>query len=381
MKYQYISKIKIKFFLVFFCALVLTNCADSHQIAAFKIHYENGKAASISFTSKGKPDGYAVFVKGVATAPILGEFGQTDEKLVFEPIIPFSNGQAYEIRRDSEPIFEFTIAPKVASAAELLAIYPSRDTVPENLLKMYFVFSKPMQEVGRMLDNIKVYNKTDGREESIFLALENELWNKEHTQLTLWLDPGRIKRDLIPNQEKGLPIEKGKIYEVTVSPALKDADGIPMDTSYSKTFYVAARDTHSPKIRDWDIQTPAAGTMDVLTIDFKEPLDAILAKETFQVATPEKQSVTGKYRVVQNESELNFYPDSVWTKGNYKIIIDPILEDLAGNNLDRLFDENLSRKTASIPTSKAHIVEFIVRFLISKYKILVFGPEAKMKLI
>ena len=37
---------------------------------------------------------------------------------------------------------------------------------------------------------------------SIFLELENELWNPEHTQLTLWLDPGRIKRDLIPNQRK-----------------------------------------------------------------------------------------------------------------------------------------------------------------------------------
>ena len=32
-----------------------------------------------------------------------------------------------------------------------------------------------------------------------FLDLQPELWNDDATELTLWLDPGRIKLDLIPN--------------------------------------------------------------------------------------------------------------------------------------------------------------------------------------
>ena len=189
MKHLNIGNQKIKLFLVFFSALVLMNCGSTEGVASFKIHYENEKAKFISFTANGTPDAYAVFVKGITKTPILGTFNEASGKFIFEPTIPFSHGQSYEIRKNAETIFEFSIASKISLHPELLNIYPSKDTVPENLLKMYFVFSKPMQEVGKMIDYIKVYNRTDGREESIFLALENELWNAGHTQLTLWLDP------------------------------------------------------------------------------------------------------------------------------------------------------------------------------------------------
>ena len=360
MKFHYISKLKIKFYLVFFCTLLLTNCGETDAVKSFKIHYENEKANSISFTSKGNADGYAVFVKGVTMAPMLGEFRRADGQIVFEPTIPFSNGQSYEIKKGFKSVFEFSIASKVTAAPELLAIYPSNDTVPENLLKMYFFFSKPMSEVGSMLDNIKVFNKTDAKEDAIFLKLENELWNAEHTQLTLWLDPGRIKRDLIPNQEKGLPIEEGKEYEITVTTDVKDADGMPLAKTHTKTLYVAARDSHSPRVKDWSIHRPTAVTKEALTIYFKEPLDAVLAVETIRINTENKEAVPGKFKLEQKERLLNFYPDIAWVQGNYEISVEPILEDLAGNNLNRLFDQNLSEKTAANDIAKAYKLVFTV---------------------
>ncbi|MDC0008310.1 Ig-like domain-containing protein [bacterium] len=338
------------------------NCVGTDAIKSFKIHYIKGKAKSISFSSNDTSDMYAVYVKGEGTTPMLGEFKHEDGEIVFEPAIPFSNGQAYEIKKNTQAVFNFTIKPKVAASPELVAVYPSNDSVPENLLKMYFVFSKPMQEVGRMLDDIKVFDKTDGKEVSIFLELENELWNAEHTQLTLWLDPGRIKRDLIPNQEKGLPIEKGKEYEISVTTDLKDADGIPLGKNYSKMLYVTTRDTHSPNIKDWKIRVPMAGTNEALIIDFNEPLDAVLAKETIQIFTNKKQALNGIYKVDQNERQVRFYPNSPWARGKYLIRVDAILEDLAGNNLNRLFDQNLSQKTATSNTTKAHELEFAIEF-------------------
>ena len=360
MKFITLDNQKIKFFLVFFCALFFMNCGKTNAIEYFEIHYENGKATSISFSSRDTPDVYTVFVKGVATTPLLGTFNKLGSKIFFEPAIAFSNGQSYEIKKDSESVFEFSIASKIAAAPELLAIYPSNDTVPENLLKMYFIFSKPMQEVGRMLDYIKVYNKTDGKEVSVFLELENELWNTGHTQLTLWLDPGRIKRDLIPNKEKGLPIEEGKEYEITVTTDLKDADGIPLATNYSKTLYVAARDTHSPRLKDWSIHRPNAVTKEALTIRFKEPLDAVLAVETIRINTENKEAVPGKFKLEQKERLLTFDPDTAWIQGNYEISVEPILEDLAGNNLNRLFDQNLSEKTNTNSIVKVYKLVFTV---------------------
>ena len=360
MKYLFIYEQKIKCFLVFFCALILTNCNTTEEIASFKIHYENGKANSISFDSNDISDGYGIFVKGLTTTPVLGEFKRMDGRTVFEPAIPFSKGQAYEIKRKDETIFDFTIASKVTPAPEVLAIYPTSDTVPENLLKMYFIFSKPMQEVGNMLDYVKVYNKTERREESIFLALENELWNTEHTQLTLWLDPGRIKNGLIPNQEKGLPIKKGTEYEITINMKLKDADRIPLANTYSKTFYVDARDELSPDIAHWKIFTPKAGTRNALTIDFKEPLDAMLAEETIDIFSIAKQAIIGTYKLANHQRRLTFVPDTDWAKGDYRIFINPILEDLAGNNLNRLFDEDLTIKKDSSTTKKDFELIFTV---------------------
>ena len=174
--------------------------------------------------------------------------------------------------------------------------------------------------------------------------------------------PGRIKRDLIPNQTKGLPIEEGKQYEIRVSKNLKDADGMSLMNPYSKMIYVFGRDIHSPKIDDWNIQTPPAGTKKALIIDFKEPLDAILTLEAFQINTQEQRPITGTFELNQNENQLSFSPDNPWVKGNYTITVDSILEDLAGNNLNRLFDENLSLKTTNKTTSNVYRLKFIVDF-------------------
>ena len=69
-----------------------------------------------------------------------------------------------------------------------------------------------MQE-GQALENITVIKNGKDTIPSIFLDLQPELWNKERTILTLWLDPGRIKRDLQPNKKLGLPLELGALIK------------------------------------------------------------------------------------------------------------------------------------------------------------------------
>ena len=79
-----------------------------------------------------------------------------------------------------------------------MAIYPTQDTVPENLLKIYLQFSKPMRE-GQALRHIELLKNNRDTLPGVFLDLQPELWNVDRTTLTVWLDPGRIKRDLQPN--------------------------------------------------------------------------------------------------------------------------------------------------------------------------------------
>ena len=45
------------------------------------------------------------------------------------------------------------------------------------------------------------------------------------------------------------------------------------------------------------------------------------------------------------ETVLEFRPESPWAKGSYIIESEERLEDLAGNNLNRLFDRDITKET------------------------------------
>jgi len=339
---SFISKIKF-ICLIFFCGILFFSCKeDVDTVIHVKVHYKNGKPTNISFPAKGVIKDYKIYVEGELTTAMLGNFVLKQDSIVFEPVVPFSYELEYQLFYNNKAVHSFNInRRKDTVKPELSNIFPSTDTLPENLLKMYLVFSKPMQQVGNMITYIDVKNISTNDQESIFLKLENELWNKEHTMITLWLDPGRIKTDLIPNKTLGLPIKNGNSYELVISDALRDADGNGLKNSVKKRFYVSKRDNNKPLVENWElVQIPKFNTSDVLVIDFNESLDAILAKETVQIKYNDA-IVEGDFMLEQNERILKFTPKNLWGSGSYKILVDTKLEDLAGNNLTKLFDTDV----------------------------------------
>ena len=253
---------------------------------------------------------------------------------------------SYELKIDNKTLTEFTInqPEENAEKARVLAIYPSRDTVPENLLKIYLAFSKPMQEVHAALDFIEVYNITKDEPTDIFLPLQNELWNQEHTELTLWLDPGRIKRDLIPNREKGQPLEQGSSYRISIDQQWQDAQGNYLEKDTIKEFYVKERDSKKPNVNNWNLQIPKKETLGTLVISLGEAMDAMLLKETLVIRSADNKQVVGSFKLSRKEQELIFQPIIIWKTGDYHLLIKSKLEDLAGNNMNHLFDKDLLSK-------------------------------------
>ncbi|MDU8887093.1 Ig-like domain-containing protein [Yeosuana sp. MJ-SS3] len=351
---------KAKVFLVFFCFVILFNCKQVKNIDNELINYENDKAVSISFSSNVKTDELKITLKGNNTA-ILGDFYSNKGIVTFRPVIPFTSGKEYELKDQDATLITFKIEDLISTKAELLGIYPTKDTVPENLLKMYFVFSKPMQEVKSALEYITVIDNTKKEEVPVFLELQTELWNKDHTQLTLWLDPGRIKTDLIPNKELGLPIVNGNTYTIRVSKDFKDANGNLLNENFHKTFLVREKDSKSPDINKWLIKTPLANTQNELIIDFGESLDFALALETVKVLDSINELVPGDFKLTNNESVLKFQPKSNWKNGNYSISVNTELEDLAGNNLNYLFDRDLNEETIKTEYPKFKSIQFEIK--------------------
>ena len=78
------------------------------------------------------------------------------------------------------------------------------------------------------------------------------------------------------------------------------------------------------------------------TINFNEALDQTLLLNTFSFYHG-KDKVACKFQITDQEKKLQFFPDKMWKKGEYTVKIEGRLEDLAGNNLNRLFEEDLTK--------------------------------------
>jgi hypothetical protein len=67
--------------------------------------------------------------------------------------------------------------------------------------------------------------------------------------------------------------------------------------------------------------------------------------------------VAGTASVERQETEWRFIPSQPWKPGDYTLMVDTALEDLAGNRIGQAFDvdifekvsEHLSSKTISLP--------------------------------
>lgn len=59
--------------------------------------------------------------------------------------------------------------------------------------------------------------------------------------------------------------------------------------------------------------------------------------------------INGKILIKKEDRSFSFYPNKIWTSGNYYLKTDSRLVDLVGNNLNKLFDrDNIKDKPARI---------------------------------
>ncbi len=87
---------------------------------------------------------------------------------------------------------------------------------------------------------------------------------------------------------------------------------------------------------------PAVGTGDPLVVTFDRPLDHGLLQHCLEVVDADGDVVAGRTRTPSGEQAWEFTPDEPWTARAHRLTVDPMLEDLAGNSLRRVFDRDLS---------------------------------------
>lgn len=325
-----------------FVLLILPALAGSvHSQQIISIKWDHGKATGIVLPLKvaGTRD-LAVTVSGSETK-MIGRLETREDSISFIPVWPFTAGMAYEVKTGDRLVGQFSIPEHAHLVVPQAAIYPSTDSLPGNLLKFYFVFSQPM-ETGKSYDMITLIDDNGDTLSGTFLELRPELWNADQTRFTLWLDPGRIKRGLTPNEMMGPPLEYGRRFTLIVSSHWKDAEGTAMETPATKAFFVTGGDRRRPDPGTWVLSLPSVGAREPLVIDFKEPLDYSLALDAIGIFQG-GHKIDGTSALSDTERRLLFTPSALWKAGSYEVRIQRRLEDLAGNNLDRLFDTDLEQ--------------------------------------
>jgi len=317
--------------------------------------------------------GQGDFMTDMSVPAMLGSYQVADNRIRFQPQFPLEPGVRYravfrpsklpgsgEIRKaDILSIFQLPAIQRQPTTV-VAQVYPSADVLPENLLKFYIHFSAPMRG-GHIYERVRLRDEVGKVVELPFLELDEELWNPEMTRLTLFIDPGRIKREVKPLEDIGPALEAGKRYTLEIDAACTDSAGLPMREPFRKSFRVSAPDREPTSLASWTIKPPKSGTRDALTVNFPEPMDHALALRVIRVANAAGRLVEGASALADHETRWSFTPQETWTAGTHQLQVQNNIEDLAGNNIGKAFEVDLLEPVQRRFTNQVVRLSFEVR--------------------
>ena len=327
---------------------------------AFKVA---GWKAPSATPSTGWGSVFSIYAGAGDVPPLAGTYTVEGDVLVFHPSYPIAPGLHYRaVFRPPEggaaiektfdgPRQDKTLSTRVAH------IYPSADVLPSNLLRLYIYFSASMSrgESARYIHMLDENGKVLQGTQAVFLPGE-ELWDPNYTRLTMTFDPGRIKRGLTSNTNIGPPIADGKRYTLVIDRDWPDARGAPLIEGFRKSFRGGPAQRNPPDPAQWRLTAPKAGTLNDLVADFPTTMNYPLLQRMLQVSGP-RGNLTGTVSIDRQETQWRFTPHDPWETGEYRLVVDTAIEDLAGNHVGQAFDidtfehvtEHITTKTISLP--------------------------------
>lgn len=289
--------------------------------------------------------------RGDAAEPLFGSAVKRRDSVCFAAALPLVQGEIYRV--------EFTTADGSwstqrltfklpATAAPTVSISPSPTVLPANALKLYLHFSQPMEQ-GVFLERITLQRQDGSLVHGAFR--ETELWSPDGKRLTLWLHPGRQKTGVNLNLDEGPVLQEHRQHTLKIAANWRSTTGVALGKESAFKLAAGAVDHASPNPLRWQINVPKAGTRAPLVVRFDEPLDPAMLVSALKVQRSEGE-IAGVVTVAADARGWSFMPVVAWSQGACVLKIDPLLEDLAGNNLLGPFevDRDAPQKAAATTT-------------------------------
>lgn len=284
---------------------------------------------------------------------VFGYYQVLENGIRFVPHFPFERGLSYRASFDPRPLgrpelsdvltLEFSLPREQCTRlTEVKHIFPSSDYLPENLLRFYVCFSNSMQR-GRAEEQIRILGPDGRPAPDVLYRPPVELWDRSMRQLTILLDPGRLKRGVGPNRELGPPLKAGQEYTLAIGSAIVDLFGRPLRESFYKRFRVTEAVREPIAVEQWKIVPPETNSRQPLVLLFPKPLDWALLWHTITIVAEDGQPMHGRIAINEDERRWSFAPRSPWAAGSYHVRIASSLEDTCGNSLLGAFDRPLRK--------------------------------------
>jgi len=280
---------------------------------------------------------------------IVGSYEADGRSVTFIPRFGFVAGQDHVIkvrqRKGGHTLTAFNIPlGNPAVTPEITGVFPSGDSLPENVLRFYIHFSVPMRP-HVAFDYIKLVDASGRIDDSAFMKFKQELWSADRKRLTVLIDPGRIKRNVSTNLRLGPALRNGESYRLVVEGGWPTANGAESLASFSKPFSVTTALRELPKTDVWETSVPELRTKDALRIKLDRPFDHQLLQTDIKLFSLTGEEIHGQCSVGKDETEWLFQPSDAWVNERIHIVVDSELEDVAGNNFRELLDHSLDAET------------------------------------
>jgi hypothetical protein len=295
--------------------------------------------------------------RGDAKAPLFGSITREEKAVRFVPSLPLVAGETYRIefqtadgRWHREPWRFDPLKTEVPA----VGLAPTPAVLPANALKVYLHFTQPMEQ-GVFLERIFLHRQDGGVVAGAFR--ETELWSPDGRRLTLWFHPGRQKTGVNLNRDEGPVLREGEQCSLRVAGDWRSTAGVALGKDVTFDVTAGAADHGCPDPLSWTVMAPKAGSRDILSVRFDEPLDSAMLLSALEVSLGGKP-VEGQVKAAADARSWIFTPAQAWQAGEHTIHIDPLLEDLAGNNLQHPFEVDRDQPGQA---ARATLLRFEVR--------------------
>jgi hypothetical protein len=356
-----------RFRLIAVAVVLLLGTAAAAQTASIQLSGNTFKVvgwkAPSGIPAAGWASIFAVYAGSGNIPPLLGTYSVENGSLEFRPRFPFAPGMEYRAvfrPPGGTPVEKIFHGPRrdLTPSTRILQVYPTAGVLPSNQLRLFIYFSAPMSR-GEAFQHIRLLDAHGKVLPDVFLPAE-ELWGPHNQELTITFDPGRIKRGLTSNEKMGPPIESGKRYTLAIDRYWQDARGVPLVAGFRRSFRGGPAIRTPPDPKTWQIVSPKANTSEALVLDFPEPMNYPLLRTMLHVSSAAGE-IAGNVSVDRHEMQWRFTPRQSWSAGDYRLIVDTGLEDLAGNHIGQLFDIDVFKRVTHHIVSKTVSLPFVVR--------------------